>query len=91
MVFLGTPFRGTAELQHAELLGYIQKAFEPHHVMANNNSASKAGNPWLEGIHQSFCQALAGRPTLKVACFWETKHTDLSASVRKVVSQDVVT
>lgn len=86
LIFLGTPFRGTAELQHEQLLRDIQKLFPHEQIMLRNNSASKEGNLWLEGIHKSFCQALAGRPNLKVACFWETVPTDLLLSVRKMVS-----
>ena len=87
LVFLGTPFRGTHNMLHTEILHHAEMLFQDSQVMHENHRASKADNDWLRDLVNDFFLLLRQGSMPKIACFYEEKPTDLGVFLKNKVRQ----
>jgi hypothetical protein len=87
MVFHGTPFKGTHDMLHTEILRHAEELLGDSQVMHENHRASKADNDWLRDLVGDFCIQLRQEDVMpKIACFYEEKPTDLGLFLKNIVS-----
>jgi hypothetical protein len=86
LLFLGTPFKGTHNMLHTEILDHAETRFGSSNVMHENHRASKADNDWLRDLVNDFCLQMRQEAAMpKIACFYEEKPTDLGLFLKDKV------
>jgi hypothetical protein len=85
LVFLGTPFRGTHDLLHSEILNQAEMVFGQVQVMRENHRASDAENDWLKDLREDFFAQIRQGSMPAIACFFEEQQTDLGLFLKNQV------
>lgn len=79
MLFFGTPFRGAGGLNQSEMVRAIQSQYEDDQILGPNLNILAPGNESLMDLMDMFFETRQERHMARVACFFESKPSNVGA------------
>ena len=79
MLFLGTPFRGTPELNQDEMMLAIRSQYADEIILESNLNILTTGNDNLIDLLDTFLRIRHRIPAASIACFYEQKPSNIAA------------
>jgi len=83
LVFFGTPFRGAGGMSQTEMLAAARQEYDDDQIQGDVLKILEPGNEFLREVVDKFCKTQSRREKTQVACFYETKASDVGAVVGK--------
>lgn len=87
LIFFGTPFRGTEGMKQSEMVAAALSKYRPDQVEGESLRILVPGDEFLQDTVDRFLESRLESPPAPVACFYETKSSNVGAIVGGLVKK----
>lgn len=81
LIFFGTPFRGTEGMKQNEIVEAALSQYRPDQVLGESLRILRPGDKLLQDLVDGFLKTRLNSNAARVACFYETKSSNVGAIV----------